>query len=568
MEGAYYFTNSNDIENERKKEKEALYDKNHSKLVSNFVKSRRTVDSFPVSKTAHKNVGNRLSLPSDLNDLCIDPIKIMDEIITLQKKLLFLDKKNNYFNFKNEEKGETKSLLLDNLKKLRKELSKENIPMTKTINILNNNIQYFIEVLTDLFNYTSDDYLKSETLWIINNIIYFIAKHKDNNNIIFDSMKIMNILCNYLNKNMKETIPKYTLIEKIFRIFGNLIYFNNDSIKIIINNKILSFIINCLGNPVSSFRTTCLWLLNKILLVMKKNNDIDCIPYFVNQNAISNYSCIFSRSKNNISLDEISELFWLICELVKNYPNILIPIFFSKNNKINNVDNIDNELTLNNFSFILDNCMTNKMTQVCIRLISNILVVCYDNIKSEYLLTKFVECFYEKQVVVSTMNDVLNSPKNKYDISLVKDVLLLIFNLICLSPIKSSIFFKKGIVNLISDRDYHVNKEVMKLLFLTFYRILNSVSLSFEPNDEKVVRTCLTIIKRFKDDEDILMIFNDIFYYYLKASKTYIDNEIETEFIMIKNNNSSNIINYNSIFTKLADIVKMYSPLSKYMRNK
>ena len=568
MEGANFFTNSNDIENEYKKEKEALYKKNHSKLVKNYVQSRRTLDSFPANKTAHKCIGNRLSLPSDLNDLYIDPIKIMDEIITLQNKLLSLEKKNNLFNFKNDDKGETKRILLDNLKKLRKELSKENIPVTKMINIINNNIQYLVEVLTELLNYNSDDYLKSETLWIINNIMYFIAKHKENNIITFDSIKIMNILCNYLNKYMKDKNPKCTLIEKIFRIFGNLIYIDSNVIKIIIHNKILSLIIDCLGNPVSSFRTTCLWLLNKIILTMKKNNDIDYIPYFVNQDAISNYRCIFSRSKNNISLDEISELFWLICELVKHYSNILIPIFFSKNNNINNVDNIDNELALNNFSFILDNCMTNKMTQVCIRLISNILVVCYDNIKSEYLLTKFIENFYEKQVVVLSINDVLNSPKNKYDISLVKDVLLLIFNLICISPIKSSIFFKKGIVNLISDRDYHVNKEVMKLLFLTFYRILNSVSLTFEPNDEKVVRTCLTVIKRFKDDEDILIIFNDIFYYYLKASKTYIDNEIETEFIMIKNNNSSNILNYNSIFTKLADIIKMYSPLSKFMRNK
>ena len=139
MEGANYFTNSNDIENERKKEKEALYDKNHSKLVQNFVQSRRTLDSFLVNKTAHKCIGNRLSLPSDLNDLYIDPIKIMDEIITLQNKLLSLEKKNNLFNFKNDDKGETKSILLDNLKKLRKELSKENIPVTKMINILNNN---------------------------------------------------------------------------------------------------------------------------------------------------------------------------------------------------------------------------------------------------------------------------------------------------------------------------------------------------------------------------------------------------------------------------------------------
>lgn len=242
----------------------------------------------------------------------------------------------------------------------------------------------------------------------------------------------------------------------------------------------------------------------------------------------------------------------------------------NKNNNnfnINNYDNIDNEIALNNFRFILDNCLTQKMTQVCFRMISNLLVVCYNDIKSEYLLTKFIECFFEKKFVLLYINDVLNSTKNKFDISFVIDVLVLIFNLICFSPIKSSIFFRKGIVNLISDRDYHVNKEVMKLLFINFYRILFSTSFSFEPNDEKVVRTCLTIIKRFRDNDNILIVFIDILYFYLKASKTNINFEIENELTIAKNKNNVSNPEYNSIFNKLAEIVKMSSPISKFMRN-
>ena len=562
MEGANYFKMP-DIKKEHRMEIEDSHDTNHSIIVNQYIQSRRTLNSNPLTQI---NRENRYSLPTNFNDKPKDVTKTMNEIISLIYKI------NDFFTIKIEDRKENINLLLNKLKGIRKELSKENIPVSKMINLLNNGVQNFIEALTELLSNNLNENLQLEALWIINNLIFFILKYKDNNSIFFDANKITNKLQNYLNKLIQRDIPRYELIEKIFRIIGNLICINASVIEIIINNNILSFIINCLNNPVSLFRSTCLWLLNKVIIFLRKNssNADNYINSLCDDNSIKNYVSLFSRIKNHISLDEMSEFFWFICELVKNKPNILIPLFFMNNNNINinNYDNIDNEVALNNFKFILDNCLTQKMTQVCFRMISNILVVCYNDIKSEYLLTKFIECFFEKKFVLLYINDVLNSTKNKFDISFVIDVLVLIFNLICFSPIKSSIFFRKGIVNLISDRDYHVNKEVMKLLFLTFYRILNSVSLTFEPNDEKVVRTCLTIIKRFKDDEDILIIFNDIFYYYLKASKTYIDNEIETEFIMIKNNNSSNIINYNCIFTKLADIVKMYSPLSKYMRNK
>ena len=137
----------------------------------------------------------------------------------------------------------------------------------------------------------------------------------------------------------------------------------------------------------------------------------------------------------------------------------------------------------------------------------------------------------------------------------------------CLAPIKTSIFFKKGIVNLISDRDYHTNVEMMKLLFLTFYRILISNSFSFEPNDEKVIKTCLVIIKRFKDDKEVIILFIDILYCYLKASRTQIENEIENAMQFLVDDENSNIEIYQNMFLNLANVVKMYSPLSKFMRN-
>ena len=39
--------------------------------------------------------------------------------------------------------------------------------------------------------------------------------------------------------------------------------------------------------------------------------------------------------------------------------------------------NLNKEYILNKFKFILDNCLSNKMFQPCIRLISNLLIICY-----------------------------------------------------------------------------------------------------------------------------------------------------------------------------------------------
>ena len=257
----------------------------------------------------------------------------------------------------------------------------------------------------------------------------------------------------------------------------------------------------------------------------------------------------------------------MINELVKYHSFILIPIFFTKTEDINNLDQKQIDNSLRNFSFVLDNSLTSKMSQVSFRLISNLLVICNNDIKNEYLLTKFTEYFFERKNIILFINDILNSPKNKYDISMVKDTLLLLFNLICLSPIKSCIYFKKGIVNLISDRDFQVNKEIMKLLYKTYYRLLISNAYSFEPNDEKVIRACLSVIKRFKEDGNMLIFFNDILYYYLKASRTNIDNEIEREIASLRDEERIDIDKYLNMFLKLANIARMNSPLSKFMRN-
>ena len=369
-----------------------------------------------------------------------------------------------------------KNKLLNNLKKIRIFLNKESIPEK---DILQNNVQGFIESLIDSFKQKSNYFIQLESLWIINNLIYFISKYNEN---VIDANKIANLLMEYLITVQKSDVKvKNTLLEIIFRIFGNLIHINNNIIDILIKYNIISFIVEQLNNPVLSFRITCLWLLNKIIVILGRLNSIDNINILLSKNAISNYKFVFSRIKNNIIFDEISEFYWLITELTKYNSKILIPIFFKKS------EISDTEYALENFTFILDNSLTNKLSQISIRLITDLLVICDSEIKDENLLIKFIEQFFEKKSIILFINDVLNSPKNKYDISLVKDIILFIFNLLCLAPIKASIFFKKGIVNLISDRDYHNNVDMMKLLFLTFYRILISNSLSFGSNENELL---------------------------------------------------------------------------------
>jgi hypothetical protein len=563
MEGANYFNKSDDYEKEYKMDIENSRELDRSNMVKNYIQSRRTMNSNLVSKNENKI--KRLSYsPSKKPELNFDVVKTIGEVMNTIKELC---PKNQYtfqsFPLGRIESENMKNKLLKNLKKIRIFLNKESIPEK---DILQNNIQDFIESLIGSFKQNSDHFIQLESLWIINNLIYFTAKYNEN---VLDTNKIANFLIEYLVTVLKgDEKVKYSLLEIIYRIFGNLIYINNNIIDSLIKYNVISIIVEQLNNPVLSFRITCLWLLNKILIILERINSPDNINILLSKNAISNYKFILSRIKNNVIFDEISEFYWLITELAKYNPKILIPIFLSKNIQYNiNSESANFEYAIEIFSFILDNSLTNKLSQISIRLISDLLVICDGEIKNENLLTKFIEYFFEKKNIILFINDVLNSPKNKYDISLVKDVILLIFNLLCLAPIKASIFFKKGIVNLISDRDYHNNVEMMKLLFLTFYRILISNSFSFEPNDEKVIKTCLVIIKRFKNDKEVIILFIDILYCYLQASRTQIENEIENAMEFLTNDENSNIEIYQNMFLNLANIVKLYSPLSKFMRN-
>ena len=566
MEKLNPFINSTQIENSRKMELEKAHNINHSNMIKNVILSKRINSVFPFNQKFQNDKKNN---SDTFNSNLI--LSNIDEILALLNKLQNISSFNNKI-----EIDSIKKSLMEKLKQIRKELSKENISIEEAKNILNDKTQNFIIGL--LLKDTFDPYIQLESLWIINNLMFLVAKY--NNCYSFDVKNISNYLIQYLiniYKTQKNEGVKYTLEEKILRIFGNIIHINNRVIELLINNQIITFIIDSLNNPVPSLRTTCLWLINKIILNLKKLESTNYINMFTTKNAILNYKFILTRLENLLSFDEIGELFWLLNELVKYEPSILISIFFSdvidknnlnSNNNGNNLFYFNKDFTLKNFEFILNNCLTMKMFQTSFRLISNLLIVCLNHIKNEELLIKLIEILFQKQGILRFINDVLNSPKNKYDISLVKDILLLIFNLICLSPTKSCVLFKNGIVNLINNKDYQNDNEIMKLLFYIYYRILITKSFLFEPNDEKVIKIILVVMERFLDDVSIIIIFFDIFYFYLKASHTKIGDDLEKEIQSIVNS-EQNIPreNYQLILLKMTNFVKIHSPLSKFMKN-
>ena len=152
----------------------------------------------------------------------------------------------------------------------------------------------------------------------------------------------------------------------------------------------------------------------------------------------------------------------------------------------------------------------------------------------------------------------MNTPKDKFDISLAEDILLLIFNLINISPNNIISFFKNGISKLINSQEYINNKKIMKLLIFIYYKIMKNNSFYFEPNDEIVVKTLLFILEGFKDDNDILYILIDIFYFYLKACNFVVDENIENDLKMMINTKeiipNNNLI---SLLIKLSNIIKI-----------
>ena len=540
--------------NNMKIDSERKHNLKHSTKIQNFIFSKRNINS----SFFNKNINN---IENDINEYSFNSDLINNNI----SQVIYLFEKihqDNSISLTKNQINEIKKVLLDYLTKIRKELSKDNISIIQAKNIFNTDkTKIFCELLINPINDTYDPFIYLESIWIINNLMFLVAKFKEL--ILFDITDITKYLIQFLiniYKNQKDDGVKYTLEEKVLRIFGNLLYINNNILNLFIDYSIIPFIIESLNSPIPSFRISCLWIINKMLLTIKKNGNNEIISLFTTKTALSNYKFILSRIKNQNSIDEISELFWIFNELVKYDSSIIISIFFYDINKKqnNNLSNLNEEYIINTFQFIVDNCFINKILQPSFRLISNLLIICYKDIKNEYLLSKLVQILFEKQTFFRYINELIYSQKNTFDISFTIDILLLIFNLVSFSPINSRAYFKNGIINLINNKEYLNNQDIQQMLLFIYYKMMKNNSFYFESNDEIVIKSCLNLIQIFKDNNNILYILIDLFYFYLKASNINIGENIENELnilINTKENNPNNNLIF--ILMKLSNLIQM-----------
>ena len=157
-----------------KKEKELSKTMQRSKNIKLYLISRRTISNSSLLKNQGSGVRykyKRYSLPSDIDNydnITIDIIKEIDNIKTTINDL------KSDLKFSQNKKWIISDELKENLIKIRKELSKENIPKNKIKNILEHDIQNFVEILIELIENISEDYLIYEILWILNNIPKYI----------------------------------------------------------------------------------------------------------------------------------------------------------------------------------------------------------------------------------------------------------------------------------------------------------------------------------------------------------------------------------------------------------
>ena len=142
MESSKNFKKSYPTENSRKTEIEHLHNINHSKMVNNFIFSKRTMNTLPISikiTTSRKSASE--SLNTNLFFINIDEISILFNKLH-QNNLFILNKINK------SEINSIKNTLLEYLKQIRKELSKQNISLIEVKTIFENNkTQNFIDLI-------------------------------------------------------------------------------------------------------------------------------------------------------------------------------------------------------------------------------------------------------------------------------------------------------------------------------------------------------------------------------------------------------------------------------------
>ena len=392
-----------DLQKEKKMEIEEEFNKRHQIYTSERINKKRNLNDYSLKEKDNEDTQMQNSI-TDLN-------------------IIFESLQNLFFSNNINDKN----YILNQMKKLRKELSKNSASENDIINIINK----YPNLIGGLSNYLLDfknSELQFETIWVLNNLsIYSFNYHLD-----FQFNQINQFLIQILNdeKKFSSCGTRNLIFEKIFKFIGKLIFMNDNTFNYFIQNNIINILFNCLNSSVRSLRIVCLWNLNQIITKLIENNYENELKIFNQKDSLLSYKFILSRIELNQknSFDEIFEIYWLLNELFKKFPNSVNYIFFFVKD------------VLSKFDHILSYTLIEKLSQPCIRLLSNLIVLNNNNI----LRDNFINSVFSRKDLIQYIQLILNTDFAKYDISIIKDILLLIFNLFSFSPkITGSFFFMK-----------------------------------------------------------------------------------------------------------------------------
>ncbi len=506
-----------DLQKEKKMEIEEEYNKRHQIYTSERISKKRNLNEYSLIEKDNEDTQMQNSI-TDLN------------IIFESLQNLFLS--NNIID---------KNYILNQMKKLRKELSKNSASENDIINIINK----YPNLIGALSNYLLDfknSELQFETIWVLNNLsIYSFNYHLD-----FHFNQINQFLIQILKNEKKFSScgTRNLIFEKLFKFIGKLMFMNDNTFNYFIQNNIINILFNCLNSSVRSLRIVCLWNLNQILTKLIENNYENELKIFNQKDSLLSYKFILSRIELNQknSFDEIFEIYWLLNELFKKFPNSVNYIFF-----------FDKDV-LSKFDHILSYTLIEKLSQPCIRLLSNLIVLNNNSI----LRDNFINYVFSRKDLIQYIQLILNSDFEKFDISIMKDILLLIFNIFSYSPKITGNVFYENIMKMINN--YHTLKitdnEISKLLLLIYYKIFienNNIIGQYE--EQIIIPFILNNYQNHYNDLNSLLIILDILYFYIRGKGKNIDNQSEYLFKVIIEHNGN--IEISNLQTSLLEFINL-----------
>ena len=432
----------------------------------------------------------------------------------------------NYLLSTNNNKND-KFLILKYLKNVRKELAKQEI-YKEVINIIIQKFQNIIEIFSMFILDFKNSEIQFETIWILNNLSIYCYKY----NLELHFFQIAQILIQILQfeKNFSNNGVKNLIFEKLFCFIGNLVFMDEKTLMFFLDNNIISYLFQNLNSSVCSLRCVCLCSLNKIYSeIIKKQNFQKFITLYIDKNAMFYYKFILSRLEIKRNFDEIYEFYWLINSIIKTHPEIATYLFF-----------VDHEKEIiKKFNNLVSITLVNILIQPCIRLISNLLVLSNNQIIRDNLC----QALLSNVPLVSFISNLLISPINKNEMSIYKDVLLLLFNLSCFVPAQIKQIFYDSIITMLSNNGNFQDLEIFKLSLNIFYRIFIENGKIFDDKNKIIIQILLSQLQYHINDINILLIITDLLYLFVKNVNHINNNTIDNAIKVIESKEGNMDIN-------------------------